>query len=156
MNKCLNCPKLTDNPKFCSRNCAATYNNKRFPKRNPENNCRICGKEILVRYTFCSDECRKIANNDYDSKFVFIENSSVKRSLVKKRYLKLVSNECSICGQLPEWCNKKLVLVLDHINGINDDNRISNLRLLCPNCNSQTETFSGRNIKRIEKQGTRI
>lgn len=45
----------------------------------------------------------------------------------------------------PEWQGKELVLVLDHINGIHSDNRLNNLRLLCPNCNSQTSTFAGRN-----------
>ena len=45
----------------------------------------------------------------------------------------------------PTWRSKPLVLVLDHINGVNDDYRADNLRLLCPNCNSQTSTFCGRN-----------
>ena len=59
----------------------------------------------------------------------------------------LLENKCANCNQLPKWDNKPLVLVLDHINGINNDNRLENLRLLCPNCNSQTETFSGKNRK---------
>lgn len=41
--------------------------------------------------------------------------------------------------------NKDITLQLDHINGVNDDNRIENLRFLCPNCHSQTSTFTGRN-----------
>jgi hypothetical protein len=40
------------------------------------------------------------------------------------------------------WQSKTLTLVLDHINGVNNDNRLKNLRFLCPNCNSQTKTFS--------------
>lgn len=53
---------------------------------------------------------------------------------------------CSICGNTGEWNSKKLVLQLDHINGIHNDNRIENLRLLCPNCHSQTDTFCGKRV----------
>lgn len=51
--------------------------------------------------------------------------------------------ECAWCG-LSEWRGMKLVLHLDHANGIHNDNRLANLRLLCPNCHTQTETYSNR------------
>ena len=54
--------------------------------------------------------------------------------------------ECAICGLPDEWLGAKLTLEIDHINGRHNDNRAENLRLLCPNCHSQTETFCGRNI----------
>lgn len=65
----------------------------------------------------------------------------------KQRLLKegLLSNKCSICGTAPFWQGKPLVLVLDHINGVRNDHRLENLRLVCPNCDSQLETFCGRN-----------
>jgi 5-methylcytosine-specific restriction endonuclease McrA len=50
---------------------------------------------------------------------------------------------CNSCG-IFEWQGKKLTLHLDHINGMHDDNRLANLRLLCPNCHSQTETYCRR------------
>ena len=64
---------------------------------------------------------------------------------VKKRMIKagLLTNKCLICG-ISSWLNKNLSLHLDHINGDNTDNRIENLRLLCPNCHSQTETYCRR------------
>jgi hypothetical protein len=51
---------------------------------------------------------------------------------------------CYVCG-LTEWLGRPLSLILDHANGLHYDNRLENLRLLCPNCNSQTDTFAGRN-----------
>ncbi|MFA5071114.1 MAG: hypothetical protein WC511_01955 [Candidatus Pacearchaeota archaeon] len=80
---------------------------------------------------------------------VFVENSSYARKGIKNRILKknLLPEICSICGQLPSHNDKKLVLVLDHINGVPNDNRIENLRFVCPNCNSQLETFAGKHNK---------
>jgi len=54
---------------------------------------------------------------------------------------------CDKC-QISSWLGEKIVLELDHINGVNNDNRIENLRFLCPNCHSLTPTFRGRNINK--------
>ena len=70
---------------------------------------------------------------------------TVKEKIIKANILK---RECYECGNVGVWNNKKLVLQLDHINGINNDNRLENLRLLCPNCHSQTNTFAGKNNKK--------
>jgi hypothetical protein len=88
---------------------------------------------------------------------LFCENSLAKRETVKKELIKLgVKYECAICGQGSEHNAKRLVLPLDHINGIRNDNRITNLRFLCPNCHSQTETFAGRNIGKSYKGSTAL
>jgi hypothetical protein len=68
--------------------------------------------------------------------------SRLKRRLIREG---LLVNCCAICGSPPSWQGQPLVLILDHINGNRSDNRIENLRLLCPNCNSQQPTFAGRN-----------
>jgi predicted nucleic acid-binding Zn ribbon protein len=166
--KCLNCLEETTNPKFCSRHCSTIYNNKIHPKRKPEHHCKMCSCLIISSKSYCSDECKIKAKELLKKKTIFIidnitrykrndseifcENSKVARVVVKRRYLKSNRNICSICGQLPEWLNKKLVMVLDHINGIKNDNRLVNLRLLCPNCNSQTATFSGRNVSKLKNR----
>lgn len=89
-----------------------------------------------------------------------VDNAPVKsfdRSYLKKKLIKngLLENKCAICGMLPTWKDKPLVLILDHINGKNDDYRIENLRLVCPNCGSQLETFAGRRFKRKEPKSRR-
>lgn len=79
---------------------------------------------------------------------ILVENSPHKDiSSLKKRLLKekLLTNVCYTCGLKPLWNNKFLVLHLDHKNGDNRDNRLNNLRMLCPNCHSQTNTYCGRN-----------
>jgi hypothetical protein len=58
----------------------------------------------------------------------------------------LLNNSCYVC-QIQTWCGKPLSLQLDHKNGVPNDHRLPNLRLLCPNCHSQTETYCGRNKK---------
>lgn len=82
---------------------------------------------------------------------ILVEYSSYSRYSLKKRIIdnNLIPYICGECGQNNEWLGKKLVLVMDHRNGIHNDNRIENLRFLCPNCNSQTPTFAGRNKKYI-------
>lgn len=72
-------------------------------------------------------------------------HSEMKKKLISQG---LLNNHCYICNLGPSWCSKELKLQLDHINGKNRDNRLENLRLLCPNCHSQTDTYAGKNLKR--------
>lgn len=85
----------------------------------------------------------------YSIEDVAIENSHYSRSHLKRRLLSagVLKNQCSLCGQKGIWKGKPLRMVLDHVNGVNNDHRIENLRMLCPNCNSQQSTFCGRNRK---------
>jgi len=82
----------------------------------------------------------------YTLEDALVENSTYNRVNLKVRLLRLgrLPNLCSVCGQGPSWNGLPLVLQLDHINGTNNDNRIENLRILCPNCHTQTATFCSR------------
>jgi 5-methylcytosine-specific restriction endonuclease McrA len=79
------------------------------------------------------------------------------RRNVKARLLRsgLIENRCQKCG-LTEWLGKPLSIHIDHINGIKNDHRLENLRMLCPNCHSQTETYGAKNwknLRRLQDQG---
>jgi hypothetical protein len=89
---------------------------------------------------------RKIPLSD-----ILVENSTYPRTKLKKRLIEngMLKEVCSICGCKDKWQDKKLIMILDHINGVNNDNRIENLRLTCPNCGSQLDTHAGRNKKRV-------
>lgn len=81
---------------------------------------------------------------------LLVKNKYVKSYNLKNRLIKLGIKKwkCEICG-IEEWNGKIAPLELDHINGINTDNRIENLRIICPNCHAQTDTNSGKNNKRL-------
>lgn len=87
--------------------------------------------------------------NHMELREIFCSNSNLKRSVVKQFILdnQLIPYICQICNLSNVWNSKQLILRLDHINGINDDYRLENLRFLCPNCDSQTSTYCGRNAK---------
>ena len=76
---------------------------------------------------------------------ILIKDSEYNRTKLKTRLVKegLKEYKCECCG-ISEWNGKPLTLQLHHINGIHNDNRLSNLQLLCPNCHSQTENFGTR------------
>ncbi len=78
---------------------------------------------------------------------IFIINSKASQSTLRKYYKKGNYSEykCSICGQKPIWNGKELTLILDHANGINNDDNLENLRWVCPNCNQQLDTTGSRN-----------
>lgn len=88
---------------------------------------------------------------------ILIENSTTSNQTVRRVLLEnnIIPYVCAKCDQLPRWNNKPLTLQLDHINGINNDHRKENLRFLCPNCHTQTPTFTGRNrnVKAIRRKG---
>jgi transposase len=80
---------------------------------------------------------------------ILVENSSYS---TMPRLLKRLKNErgwehkCSVC-QLTEWNAKPIPLEIDHINGVHSDNRIENIRAICPNCHAQTDNYKGKNMK---------
>lgn len=81
---------------------------------------------------------------------ILVEHSTHFRKDVKRRLLAagLKQPICELCGQGEVWRGARMSMVLDHINGVPDDNRLENLRMLCPNCNATLDTHCGRNTPR--------
>ena len=106
--------------------------NRRPQKRNPDN--------IFIRLFSIFYNC--------DLKFIVLENSTAAQKTLRSYYKKgeYTKYQCAICGQEPFWNGKELTLILDHINGKNHDDRLENLRWVCPNCNQQLDTTNGKNI----------
>jgi Zn finger protein HypA/HybF involved in hydrogenase expression len=103
-------------------------------------------------------EKNKIINNPFsnspsnkldDENFFNIGDKRRSGVRIKERLLnnKKWEYSCSMCGLSSIWNNKPLSLHIDHINGNPFDNRLENLRFICPNCHSQTDTFGSKNRK---------
>jgi len=118
--------------------------------------------EYLISYTLANNISTKhLGDGGKKRKYkvlineVFIINNKKESNIVKTRLLNygIVENKCSICNII-DWQNIKIALHLDHINGINTDNQLNNLRLLCPNCHSQTDTFRSLNRDDVKNKIT--
>ena len=139
--------------KFCSRSCANSRTHSEKTKQKMSK--ALKGNQPWNTGTKLSDEHKeKIAHSStgkirprIPDNEVFVENCSVARHVIKKRIIrdKLLDYKCAICGQEKIWNGKELSLQLDHINGINNDHRLKNLRFLCPNCHTQQDTYSAKN-----------
>lgn len=103
------------------------------------------GKSAVISF---NEQKKELSYDD-----LFKENGKHNRNVIRRRIIRdnLLPYKCAICG-CKEWQGKTLSLELDHINGINNDNRLENLRFLCPNCHSQTTTYGSRNQKLNESK----
>jgi Homeodomain-like domain/HNH endonuclease len=85
---------------------------------------------------------------------LLVRGSKIRSSKLKPRLYAagLKQPECELCGQGELWHGQRMSLILDHVNGDRDDNRLENLRIVCPNCNATLETRCGRNSRIVREQ----
>lgn len=89
----------------------------------------------------------RVSREQYSIEEIFIKDSPVTQK-VMRGYVErhsLLDYHCQTCGCNGEWQNRIIALEIDHIDGDNSNNELSNLRYLCPNCHALTDTYRGKN-----------
>jgi Zn finger protein HypA/HybF involved in hydrogenase expression len=145
----------SDSPNKCIVSRAKNSENLKLSYKNGKRENKDCfGNTRTWRRgkTFISDSRIK---SKYTKEEIFCENSQKTRGRLKELIIKenLIEYKCvgENCNCVGEWLGKPITLELDHKNGVNNDNRLDNLRFLCPNCHSQTETFRRSGINKLTK-----
>lgn len=148
--ECKFCKRIGKNP---GGNAAHERTCKQNPNRVKHTRSPLAGaKKGSIPYNKGAQLGR---GKHWDIKFplesVMVENSSYSRTNLRKRIidLQLIPYTCSICNCSSIWQGKPMPLILDHINGVNNDHRLENLRFICSNCDSQLDTYKSRNIKKF-------
>lgn len=150
MKVCPKCNKKhSKQGKYCSRSCA---NSRTWSKESKRKRGEKLKKYIAENPSWSKNKelkkpqmVKSLKKTLYvKNKQKFLNGEMKDRSSIKKWLIEIKGEICSLCGIGPEWNGEYLSLQVDHINGVYNDNAAENVRLVCPNCHSQTETFSGK------------
>ena len=112
------------------------------------NTCLHCSKQVIKTRNntgkYCSNNCQKTYESKQKLESWLNDNEKVGKRIVRRYLVERDGDKCSVCG-LDHWLNKPINLEIDHIDGDAYNNVPMNLRLICPNCHSQTTTYKNRN-----------
>lgn len=145
---CKNCnqqlPYEKRKNKFCDQSCSASFNNKkREKKKRPL--CLCCGAEVGANSKkYCSNACQGEFEWKKKKSQILSEAKAPNHWAGKKFLLETRGTKCEICN-ITEWRGQLVPLVMDHIDGNSDNNLLSNLRLVCGNCDMQLPTYKNKN-----------
>lgn len=135
---------------FCSQSCSASFNNARRVKPRLTQ-CGYCNITFTPHYylksKFCCLQCSvdfKVKTNIERDRISFEKGELKYREKLKFFVKERDGDMCSRCGNT-QWMGRKITLWLDHIDGNASNNFSNNLRLICLNCDSQNNTFGGKN-----------
>jgi len=120
--------------------------------------CLYCGKVGELKHGHTNKFCNLKCFNDYRWENVSIPKileGKASPDTCKKYLLKKYGNNCMECGQKGIWNDKLLYMHMDHIDGNSDNNLPENLRLICPNCHTQTDTFCSKGVGNKVKKFTK-
>lgn len=105
-------------------------------------------KENNIDISHFPKKIQKRPIDDYFSNKFPLQSNKLRKRLISEGYFE---HKCSKCN-LSEWMGELIPIELDHIDGNNKNNSLDNLRLLCPNCHAQTDTYKGKNIKKPKEK----
>lgn len=157
--KCSLCPKTFSKERSLSSHMRMHVNESsgKILRTLAYADCAGCNKKFRFNKTrsygkYCSNACFHSDKWELQKERIrnlkegYIGSEPLKRFLSEERGMK-----CEKCGQGPMWDGEPLTLQLDHIDGNSDNNRLTNIRLLCPNCHTQTDTWCYRNTRNSKR-----
>jgi hypothetical protein len=153
------CPKCgtlhEKNGNFCSRSCA---NSRSWTADAKQKKSKALKKFIAENPTWEEHRLAAMPKMIENLKQTLLEKNNLRfsegkitsREAIKKQLIALHGEICSVCSLSAHWHGQFLSLHVDHVDGNSKNNMPDNVRLLCPNCHSQTDTYAGKKHRKIK------